>query len=147
MSRSRCLVALAGVAMLAAALPAAALPAVTPAARAPATHASATSLLSVFTDYADRGETQIFDAVTRRLLSSTTKAPKPRAEGANAEGAAVTGPSSAQRCSNAGSYDEFDAGYPRPWRLSEPFHVNSSGAPSSRVGDWRNQIVEGKRVW
>lgn len=95
--------------------------------------------LTIYTSYADHATTQVFDLETGTLVRSSS---------AEATGkVSASAPSNAQRCSNSGSYEEFSPGVIRPWRLSEPWHINPSGAPSHMVGDWRGQITEGKRVW
>lgn len=101
--------------------------------------------LTMYTSYADRGVTETFDAAGRlvsRQVSGGTRSHQPLAAAANDE----SPQSSSARCSNWGTHEDNEPGVPRPWRMTEQFHINSAGA-TNRVGDWYNQIIEGKRVW
>lgn len=103
-------------------------------------------LLKIFSDYSNRAVVEIVDPITRRVLSRTVDGHAPVEQ--HAEGATrAAGPSNAQRCSNSGSSEEFNAGVPQPWRMSEKIHYNAGGVPASRSSDWRTMLRNAKTEW
>lgn len=138
--RRTSLAAFAGAVALLAVLPAR--PAAERPGLAPHPAAQPDRLLTVFSDYTDRAVVHTIDATTRRVLSTVVDRPHVEEAGG---GVVAAAPSSAQRCSNWGSYADFDFGYRQVWRLSEQIHIDSSGTPA--LSDWRTLLVEAKREW
>lgn len=106
-------------------------------------------ILKIFSDYSNKAVVETVDVVTGRLLDrevhdeSFEPADEMHAGGVSA----AAGPSNAARCSNTGSSEEFHAGIPQPWRMSEQIRFNSGGVPSSVSSSWRTMLRNAKSEW
>jgi len=110
--------------------------------------AARTGVLKIFSDYSNKAVVETVDAATGRLLSRTVDDESFEQPGeAHAGGVVAAAPSNAQRCSNSGSWEEFYAGSPQPWRMSEQIRFNTGGVPSSVASSWRSMLRAAKGEW
>ncbi|HEX9695282.1 MAG TPA: matrixin family metalloprotease [Actinomycetota bacterium] len=112
---------------------------------APARTLAPTGILKIFSDYSTHATVETIDAATGRVLASVVDGGE--SGEAHAGGVVASGPSQAARCSNGGSWEEFNAGVPQPWRMSEPVRFNSGGVPSSVGSTWRTMLLDAKGEW
>lgn len=118
------------------------------AASASAGIAARTGILKIFSDYSNKAVVETIDAATGTLIDRVVEGESPvQGHEAHAGGVVAAGPSAAARCSNNGSSEEFYAGVPQPWRMSEQIHFNSGGVPGSVGSTWRSLLRSAKSEW